>query len=126
MIKSIQLLKCLKKQIINGLYYLKIMKRYSPYCPYCTSCGETGCCKPTICINHPKGHYCQTNQDELKISFWTLNEFWNTYFEEEAKKENYTHTFTKETILKEVEAKLDEIYEKHYDEQWEYRTKTNE
>ena len=97
-------------------------RKYDVYCPYCSSCGETGCCSPTSCINHRKGFYCETNQDALKVSYWTLKEFWNNYFEEQSKKEDYNlpHLYTKKQILKEVEDALSEIYSKNYGEQREY------
>lgn len=115
--------RLLKTAVMRCLYFLKILNRYSPYCPHCSSCGETGCCSPTVCINHPKGHYCETNQDALKVSYWTLNEFWNNYFKEQSKKEDYNlpHLWTKKQILKEVEEALGEIYSKNYGEQREYR-----
>lgn len=89
-------------------YYNKFLrwvenKRYGVYCPHCSSCGETGCCAPTACINHPKGYYCETNQDALKVSYWTLNEFWEQLEDGE------------------VEDKLSEIHSKNYGEQREYR-----
>jgi len=78
------------------------MREYkSPYCPHCTSCGETGCCSPTICLNHPEGYYCETNQDALKVSYFTLNEFWNQLDENK---------------FPEVEKLLEEIYDKNYEE----------
>ncbi len=80
-------------------------KSYNPYCPYCSSCGETGCCSPTVCINHPKGHYCQTNRDEVDIYYYTLKEFWNQL----------------EDPM--IEKKLEEIYYKHLEEFAEYRKK---
>ena len=98
-------------------------RKYDVYCPYCSSCGETGCCSPTSCINHKKGFYCQTNQDALKVSYWTLNEFWNNYFKEQSKKEDYNKliVWTRRQLLKEVEDALSEIYTKNYGEQREYR-----
>ena len=114
------------KKIIYKIKRLFRDRRYDIYCPYCTSCGETGCCSPTSCLNHPKGFYCETNQDALKVSYWTLNEFWNNYFEEQSKKENYNlpRLCTKKQILKEVEEALSKIHHKHYDEQYEYRMST--
>ena len=108
-----------------GIKFKRIFKnrKYDVYCPHCSSCGETGCCSPTSCINHPKGYYCETNQDALKVSYWTLIEFWNNYFKEQSKKEDYNlpHLWTKKQILKEVEEALSEIYTKNYGEQREYR-----
>ena len=95
-----QICKYLKNQVRGYLYSLKIIKRYSPYCPYCTSCGETGCCKPTICINHPKGHYCETNNNSLKVSYHTLHKFWNDLDEKQ---------------YPEVEKLLRDIYGEEYD-----------
>ena len=81
-------------------------RKYDVYCPYCSSCGETGCCSPTSCINHKKGFYCQTNQDALKVSYWTLNEFWNGLDEKK---------------YPEIEKQISEIHTKHYSEQYEIR-----
>lgn len=74
-------------------------KNNSPYCPHCNSCGETGCCSPTICTNHPDGYYCETNRRELRISYYTLNEFWSS------------------VVDKDIEKKLSEIYDKYEDEE---------
>lgn len=98
--------KYCQTRVMRCLYFLKISNRYSPYCPYCSGCGETGCCAPTSCINHPKGHYCETNNDALKVSYWTLNEFWNQLDEKK---------------YPEVENLLSDIYSKNYGEQREYR-----
>lgn len=87
----------------NFLYLLKLKKRlkYDPNysCPYCGSCGIIECCRPTKCVNHPKGHYCKYYQDAYKVSDMTLTEFWkkldkNKYYE--------------------VENKLSEIYYENY------------
>lgn len=83
-------------------------RKYDVYCPYCSSCGETGCCSPTSCINHKKGFYCQTNQDALKVSYWTLNEFWNGLDEKK---------------YPEIEKQISEIHTKNYSEQYEIRNK---
>lgn len=83
-------------------------RKYDVCCPYCSSCGETGCCSPTSCINHKKGFYCQTNQDALKVSYWTLNEFWNGLDEKK---------------YPEIEKQISEIHTKNYSEQYEIRNK---
>lgn len=75
-------------------------ENYSPYCPHCESCGETGCCSPTICHNHPDGRYCVTNMSALKVSHKTLTEFWDTIDEKK---------------YPEVLKLLNEIYDKHDD-----------
>jgi hypothetical protein len=116
----------INKAIEKMMYKFKRLfrnRKYDVYCPYCTSCGETGCCSPTSCVNHKKGFYCQINQDALKVSYWTLNEFWNNYFEEQSKKEDYNKliVWTRRQLLKEVEDALSEIYTKNYGEQREYR-----
>lgn len=113
-------------KLIHKLKHFFRNKKYDAYCPYCESCGETGCCSPTSCLNHPKGFYCETNQDALKVSYWTLNEFRNNYFKEQSKKEDYNlpHLWTKKQILKEVENSLSDIYSKNYREQREYRIST--
>lgn len=96
-------------------------KREDFYCPYCTSCGETGCCSPVICVNHPKGLYCDTNNDELKVCYWTLKDFWDVYLEEEMKKDDYVEIklLSKKEIFEEIYNKLSDIYYKHLDEQRE-------
>ena len=86
-------------------------RKHDVYCTYCTSCGETGCCSPTSCINHKKGFYCQTNQDALKISYWTLKEFWKQLDEKK---------------YPEVEKILREIHSKNYEEQYAYRKELND
>jgi len=42
---------------------------YDPYCPICSSCGETGCCTPVACQQHPNGKYCEGNLNELKFGY---------------------------------------------------------
>lgn len=42
---------------------------YNPYCVICTSCGESGCCSPVSCKQHPKGKYCEGNLNELKFGY---------------------------------------------------------
>lgn len=93
-------------KIIHKIKHFFRKRDYDVYCPHCSSCGETGCCSPTGCINHKKGFYCQTNQDALKVSYWTLNEFWG-----QLDVEKYP----------EVEELLDHIYEQNYSERREYR-----
>ncbi len=91
--------------ISNCLYFLKIKKRFKDdsnnSCPYCGSCGIAECCRPTRCINHPKGHYCKYYQDVYKVSDLTLTEFWNEVHHNKQV---------------EVENKLSEIYFKHFKE----------
>ena len=111
MFKLSQMQKYCQTRVMRCLYFLKIMKRYSPYCPYCTSCGETGCCSPTGCVNHPKGHYCETNQDALKVSYWTLKELWKEFDNKKYPK---------------VEKLIESIYSKNYEEQYEYRKEVND
>ena len=94
-------------KLIYKIKYLFRNRRYDVYCPYCSSCGETGCCKPTICINHPKGLYCERNMGELRVYYYSLNNFWNWLYEN--KESN-----------KEVLDKLSEIYDKEDDELEEY------
>lgn len=63
-------------------------KKYEVYCPYCNSCGDTGCCFPTICINHPKGRYCERNMGDLRVAYYTLDKFWQwVYNNKESNKE---------------------------------------
>ncbi|MES2620224.1 MAG: hypothetical protein V4615_05160 [Bacteroidota bacterium] len=45
---------------------------YNPYCPMCDACGETGCCPPQKCKQHPDGHYCENYLTELKEG-WVLH-----------------------------------------------------
>ena len=86
-------------------------RSHDVYCPHCTSCGETGCCPPTICSNHPKGFYCQSNMGELKTSYHTLTKMWGWLSENE----------TSETLtIKDALTKLDEINDKEDDEYREY------
>ena len=108
MFKLNQVKQYCQTRVMRCLYFLKILNRYSPYCPHCSSCGETGCCSPTSCINHKKGFYCQTNQDALKVSYWTLNEFWNELDEKK---------------YPEIEEQISKIHTKHYSEQYEIRNK---
>ena len=101
----------LKTAVMRCFYKFKRLfrnRKYDVYCPYCSSCGETGCCSPTSCINHKRGLYCQTNQDALKVSYWTLNEFWNGLDEKK---------------YPEIEEQISEIHTKHYSEQYEIRNK---
>lgn len=42
---------------------------YSPYCKICTGCGESGCCSPVACEQHPDGAYCRGNLNELKFGY---------------------------------------------------------
>ena len=101
-----QLIKIAVMRCFSKIKYLFRNRKYDVYCPYCSSCGETGCCSPTSCINHKKGFYCQTNQDALKVSYWTLNEFWNGLDEKK---------------YPEIEEQISEIHTKHYSEQYEIR-----
>jgi hypothetical protein len=82
-------------------------RKYDVYCPYCTSCGETGCCSPTICINHPKGFYCERNMGDLRVSYYTLDKFWQWIY-------------NNKDSNKEVLDKLNEIYDKENDDLEEY------
>ena len=86
-------------------------RRYDVYCPHCSSCGETGCCSPTICINHPKGFYCERNMGDLRVSYHTFNNFYNWLHEN---KNN------KKLSKKDVFEKLVKIYDKEDDELEEY------
>ena len=86
-------------------------RKYDVYCPYCSSCGETGCCKPTICVNHPKGFYCERNTGEVRASFYTLNEFYEWL---------YYNKDNSELTLLDVYNKLNEIEDKNDDELEEY------
>jgi hypothetical protein len=61
--------------LIDKIKYFFRDRRLDIYCPHCSSCGETGCCKPTICINHPKGLYCESNLRELKTEYHVLQRF---------------------------------------------------
>jgi len=100
----------LKTAVMRCFYKFKRLfrnRKHDVYCPYCSSCGETGCCSPTICINHPKGFYCERNMGELRVSHYTLNNFWNWIAENKEKN-------------KEVYDKLNEIYRKEDDELDEY------
>lgn len=47
----------------------KDWEKYSPYCPICSGCGEDGCCRATICQQHPDGHYCESYLKELKFGY---------------------------------------------------------
>jgi len=102
-----QLLKTAVMRCFSKIKYFFRNRKYDVYCPYCSSCGETGCCSPTICINHPKGFYCERNMGELRVSHYTLNNFWNWIAENKEKN-------------KEVYDKLNEIYRKEDDELDEY------
>jgi hypothetical protein len=95
------------RKLYHKILYVFRDRKYDVYCPYCSSCGVTGCCSPTICINHPKGFYCQTNMGELRVSYYTLDKFWSWMYEDKVK--------NKETL-----DKLDEIYDKEEDELHEY------
>jgi len=58
------------------------IKDYSPYCPICSGCGEGGCCPPTMCKQHPDGHYCESYLRDLKFGYvlndWVDNELMET------------------------------------------------
>jgi hypothetical protein len=100
----------INKAIEKMMYKFKRLfrnRRYDVYCPYCTSCGETGCCSPTICINHPKGFYCERNMGDLRVSYYTLDKFWQWI---------YNNKESNEEVLN----KLNEIYDKENDELEEY------
>lgn len=99
-------LEDLPMTMFSKIKYFFRNKKYDVYCPYCSSCGETGCCSPTSCINHKKGFYCQTNQDALKVSYWTLKEFWNELDEKK---------------YPEIEQEISEIHTKHYNEQYQIK-----
>jgi len=91
--------------------YLFRNRHYDIYCPYCSSCGETGCCSPTGCINHPKGKYCESNQGELRVVYSTFNKFYDWLYENKESK-----GLTAQDIYKQ----LDVIYDKEEDELQEY------
>lgn len=95
------------KFLIYRLKYIFRNRRYDVYCPYCSSCGETGCCSPTICKNHPKGFYCERNMGDMRASYYTLDNFYKWIYNN---RENH----------KEVYDKLNEIYDKELDELDEY------
>ena len=100
----------LKTAVMRFFYKSKRVfrnRKYDVYCPYCSSCGETGCCSPAICINHPKGFYCERNMGDLRVSYYTLDKFWQWVYNN--KEEN-----------KKVLEKLNEIYDKENDELDEY------
>jgi alpha-galactosidase/6-phospho-beta-glucosidase family protein len=92
-----------------------IFKKYSPYCSECGSCGETGCCSPIGCTNHVDGKYCISNQDEMRVSYLTLNEFWNLL----SVRGNSSNEDKK--VYDEMLEKLESIYEKHSDFYYEKR-----
>lgn len=94
----------------NYLQYIFRNRSYDVYCPHCTSCGETGCCKPTICINHPKGFYCERNMGEMRTTYYIFNEFYNWL----SKNKDSDTTATR--ILEE----LNSIYDKNMDELDDY------
>lgn len=58
-------------------------RNYGNYCKYCHSCGESGCCSALICVNHPKGLYCQDYRLEMRKSHKTLNLLWSWLYENE-------------------------------------------
>lgn len=72
-----------------------------PYCEYCDSCGVDDCCSPTKCLNNDKGIYCKYSQETLKISYWTLREFWNNLDNEK---------------YPEIDKILNDIYQKNKEE----------
>ena len=54
------------------------MERYSPYCKVCGGCGESGCCSPTMCDpTNPECDYSYTYIEDLKLSYATLDRFWD-------------------------------------------------
>ena len=42
---------------------------FDPYCSICGACGEECCCSPTMCEQHPDGHYCELYLKCLKLSY---------------------------------------------------------
>jgi hypothetical protein len=98
-------------RILSRLRYFFRDRKYDVYCPYCSSCGETGCCSPSICINHPKGFYCERNMGELRSTYYTMNSFYNWLHKN---KEN------KKISKKDILQKLHEIMDKEDDELEEY------
>lgn len=72
---------------------------YSPYCEICTSCGETGCCSPVACEQHPDGKYCGGNLNELKFGYLMFRDMYE---------------LISDLNDKELDAKLDKLY----DENW--------
>lgn len=98
-------------RILSRLKYFFRDRKYDVYCPYCSSCGETGCCSPAICINHPKGFYCERNMGELRSTYYTMNSFYNWLHKN---KEN------KKISKKDILQKLHEIMDKEDDELEEY------
>jgi hypothetical protein len=98
-------------RILSRLKYFFRDRKYDVYCPYCSSCGVTGCCSPAICINHPKGFYCERNMGELRSTYYTMNSFYNWLHKN---KEN------KKISKKDILQKLHEIMDKEDDELEEY------
>ena len=98
-------------KLIYKIKYMFRDRRYDVYCPHCSSCGETGCCKPTICINHPKGFYCERNMGELRSTYYTMNSFYNWF---------HANKGNKKLSKNDVFQKLHEIMDKEDDELEEY------
>lgn len=44
----------------------------SMYCPICEACGHEGCCTPLICMQDPKGDYCEGYLVDLKFT-WRMH-----------------------------------------------------
>ena len=74
------------------------------YCKICNSCGEDGCCPATICTNHKDGEYCETNQKTLKVSYYTLREFYDFLYEDKTKNKEYIDK------LNEIEDRIEDLY----------------
>jgi hypothetical protein len=73
---------------------------YDPYCKICSGCGESGCCSPLSCEQHPEGHYCRGYLRDLQFGYRMFKDLFNlidTNGDEDMKKS------------------LDEIYDKNYD-----------
>ena len=74
----------------------------SPYCPACEACGEEGCCSALCCNQSPEGHYCAGYIRDLRFGYRMYKDMW-------------------ELIPKdpETQAKLDAIYDKNWDIEYE-------
>ena len=73
---------------------------YSPYCKICTSCGETGCCSPIACEQHPDGKYCDGNLNELKFGYLMFRDMYE---------------LISDLNNEELDAKLDKLYDENWD-----------
>lgn len=74
---------------------------YSPYCKICTGCGESGCCSPLACSQHPDGKYCGGNLNELKFGYMMFEDLYE---------------LIEEHGDKALKSKAGDLYDKNWDE----------